>query len=87
MNLAIDPDELRPIVSAVVAEVVANLATLPQGNDRLAYTEPEAAAMLGIKGHALRDARLRGEIQATKAGGRIAYERTELLAYLARQRF
>jgi hypothetical protein len=86
LNLQLDTADLRPIVAAVVAEVLAEVARQPITADRLAYTEPEAAGLLGLKSHQLRDARLRGEIQATKVGGRIGYERTELLAYLARQR-
>lgn len=84
MQFSLDPTDLQPIVRSVVAEVLAQ--TAPLQSDRLAYPEPEAAALLGIRAHQLRDARLRGEIVSTKVGGRIGYERTELLAYLARQR-
>ena len=83
MQLLNDCD-IRPIVEAVVAEVLAQAG--PLRAERLAYTEPEAAGLLGIRSHQLRDARLRGEITATKVGGRIGYEKSELLAYLARQR-
>lgn len=84
MNLTLDPAELRPVVEAVVAEV---LRAMPVGNDgRLAYLESEAAELLGLRSHQLRDARLRGEITATKIGGRIGYEKNELVAYLARGR-
>lgn len=83
MNLSINPEELRPVITAIVAEVLAQTSAL--GDARLAFTEPEAAGLLGIKPHALRDARLRQEIRATKIGGRIGYSRDELLAYLSRQ--
>jgi hypothetical protein len=86
MNLNIDPDELRPLIQTVVSEVVAQLGTLPDSNARMAFTEAEAAAKLGLKSHQLRDARLRGEIQAVKLGGRLGYTREELAAYLVRQR-
>lgn len=86
MNLSIDPDELRPLIHTVVSEVVAQLGALPDANSRLAFTETEAAAKLGLKSHQLRDARLRGEIQSVKLGGRIGYTREELAAYLVRQR-
>lgn len=88
MTFNLDPTELRPLVAAIVAEVLAAMHAdaAKLGDDRLAYTEPEAAAKLGIKSHQLRDARLRGEIVATKCGGRHGYERTELLAYLERNR-
>ena len=84
MNLTIEPSELRPLVQSIVTEVVRDLAaTGPLGDGRLAYREPEAAELLGVTAAALRDARLRGELTATKVGGRIGYERSELLAYLA----
>ncbi|QDU57374.1 helix-turn-helix domain-containing protein [Aeoliella mucimassa] len=86
MNLAIDATELQPLVREVVAEVVREMALLGGSTDRLAYPEAEAAGLLGIRGHQLRDARHRGEIVATKVGGRIGYERSELIAYLARNR-
>jgi hypothetical protein len=50
--------------------------------DRLAYTEPEAAALLGIQPHVLRDCRRRGEISAKLCGKRYLYERSELLRFL-----
>lgn len=88
MNVTFDANDLRPLVQSVVAEtlVVMSSAGAKLGDDRLAYTEPEAAALLGIAAHQLRDARLRGEIAATKVGGRIGYERTELIDYLRRNR-
>lgn len=85
MKLVFDEATVRELAKPIVVEVVAALGTKPDA-DRLAYPEPEAAALLGIAAHQLRDARLRGEITATKAGGRIAYERSELVAYLARGR-
>lgn len=88
MNLSLDANDLRPIVVDVVRETLAAIrdsaAVLDGG--RLAYTESEAAAALGCRPHVLRDARIRGEITPTKIGGRIGYERAELVAYLARNR-
>ena len=88
MSPPLDQAELRPLVSAIVAEVLVALdctnATLRQ--DQFSYPEPQAASLLGVKGHVLRDARLRGEITATKVGGRISYETTELRRYLAANR-
>jgi hypothetical protein len=75
-------------VQAIVAEAIhamqADGSKLDGG--RLAYPEPEAAAAIGVASHVLRDARLRNEITGTKLGGRWGYERSELLAYLARNR-
>lgn len=86
MNLVFDDDTLRRIARPLIEEVAAAIGTRSGDADRLAYTEAEAAKLLGIATHQLRDARLRHEITATKVGGRIGYERTELLAYLARNR-
>ena len=87
MNLSLTESDLRPIVQAVVAEVLANVGAADTAfGHRLAYREPEAASLLGVKAHVLRDARLRGEITATKCGGRLAYEVSELRAYLTRNR-
>lgn len=87
MKFLIDTAELRPLVEAVVAEAVSAIQRSGLDDDgRLAYPEPEAAQLLGLASHQLRDARLRGEITATKLGGRIGYERGELIDYLARGR-
>ena len=82
MLLKFDDDDVRALVRPVVREVISELNELPQDN-RLGYSEPEAATLLGLAAHQLRDARLRGEIVATRLGGRIGYERSELLRYMA----
>lgn len=87
MTFNLDPAELRPLIASIVSEVLVATENATTGvGDRLAYLEPEAAALLGLKPHQLRDARRRGEVIATKAAGRIAYEKSELVAYLRRQR-
>lgn len=85
MQLLFDEPTIRALVRPMAEEVAAVLGT-KLDDDRLAYPEPEAAQLLGIATHQLRDARLRGEIIATRVGGRIGYERSELVAYLARGR-
>jgi hypothetical protein len=86
LSLSLDVDVLRPLVRDIVAEVVAAVDAV-RGGDRLAYNEPEAAELLGLHAHQLRDERRRGRIAASKiVGGRIAYQRADLLAYLARER-
>ena len=86
MQLTFDPTTLRELVRPIAEEIAAAIGTRTGNDDRLAYTEAEAAKLLGIATHQLRDARLRGELVSTKVGGRIGYERSELLAYLARNR-
>jgi hypothetical protein len=89
VELKVDPAALRPLIEEIVAEVVARLeterATL---NGKLAYSEAEAAALLDLEPHQLRDERLRGRIQASQiVGKRIRYRREDLVAYLLARRF
>lgn len=87
MNIHIDPEHFRPIIEATVAEVLSQLeADEGRLGDRLAYPEPEAAALLGVAPHILRDCRRRGEISATLCGKRYLYEKAELLRFLRERR-
>lgn len=88
LSLAVDPSALRPIIAAVVAETLAAVDTArAQLGDAIAYSEPEAARLLRIAPHVLRDERLRGRIQASRiVGGRIRYTRDDLTAYLLGRR-
>ncbi len=81
MDLRIDPSELRPLVREVVEEV---LSMLPQCDEpRLGWRESEAATLLGMAPHQLRDRRLEGRIRATKLGRSWYYSRDELIKMLA----
>src|SRR5262245_42875001 len=89
LALTLDPAALRPLIVEIVGEVVAQLqadrARVAEG--RLAYSEPEAAELLGLEPHQLRDERRRGRIAAsTVVGRRIRYTREDLLAYLMDRR-
>jgi hypothetical protein len=79
-----------PIIKAVVAETLAQLEAdrrLVPENGRLAFTEEEAARLLGLEPHQLRDERRRGRIGASSiVGRRIRYTRGDLLAYLRARR-
>jgi excisionase family DNA binding protein len=66
------------LLRAIVAELQAEIAM----DDRLAYAEKDAAALLGVPRHVLRDARLRGEVRAVKLGKSWRYSRANLLRYL-----
>jgi hypothetical protein len=89
LNLQFDPDALRPLIRAVAEEVLAAVAEdHAQFNGRLAYSESEAAALLGLQAHQLRDERLRGRIRASVGPGkRILYSRDDLLEYLRQRRW
>ncbi|HEX3658217.1 MAG TPA: helix-turn-helix domain-containing protein [Pirellulales bacterium] len=83
MRIELDDTVLTQLIELVV---VATLERVEQQRrhhgDRLAYTEPEAAALVGVKPHVLRDARLRGELSGKRVGKRTVYSRDELLRYL-----
>ncbi len=80
-----DLRDLRPLIDAIVQSTVATLqaddAKLGDGG-RLGFSEPEAASLLGIARHRLRDARLRGEIKARLVGKSYLYSRQSLVGFL-----
>jgi hypothetical protein len=87
MKLSFDEADLRPLIEQVVSAAFSQLqADQGQLGQKIAFTEPEAAALLSLRPHVLRDARLRGEIAGARVGKRILYQRDELLRFLHRQR-
>ena len=87
MHVSFNPADIQPLIEQVVTATVAQLhADASALGDRLAFTEPEAAALLSLRPHQLRDCRLRGELSGSKVGKRILYERDELLRFLRQQR-
>jgi hypothetical protein len=81
MKLDVDPADLAPIVKAALVEVLAERERLGD-TERLGYPEPEAACLLGLAAHQLRDARRRGEIDGRRIGRSVVYSRAALLAWL-----
>ena len=56
--------------------------------DKLCYSEADAARLLGLREHQLRDARLAGKVRCSQiTGRRIRYTREDLLRYLAENRW
>ena len=83
MKVEFDTTDLDPLVRQIVAAVVEELRDDERHvSGRLAVKEAEAAALIGVDRHVLRDARLRGEINGSKIGKSIVYEVDELLAFL-----
>ena len=88
MNIALTPDELRPLVTEIVRQTLASVDG-PQAalsdDGRLAYPEPEAAALLGLEPHVLREQRRLGRIKpcAARPGRRVLYTRQAIEDYLA----
>lgn len=79
---------LLPLAKPFLAQFAEEIQQQHEANeaklgDRLAYPEPEAAALIGVAPHVLRDARRRGEIHARLCGKRYLYPRAELLRYLS----
>ena len=83
-ELKLDTVELRSLLQSVLAEVLAELEQKRLLlNGRLAVTEPEAAAMLGLHPWQLRDLRLAGKIGYSRiVGDRIRYNVDDLDDYL-----
>ena len=88
MQFVFDPAELAPIIAETVSEVMARIRDDETAlGDRLAFSEQEAARLLSLESHQLRDERLRGRIAASQiVGRRIRYRREDLIGYLARHR-
>ena len=87
LQIQFDEDALRPLVHLAVAEALDRMEEeRAKFNGRLAFTEPEAAVLLGVKPHVLRDCRRRGELQGAKVGSKIVYTRADLLDFLDRQK-
>jgi hypothetical protein len=78
----LDRADLRPIVETCLAELLDRFG--PQ--DRLAFSEKEAAKLLGIESHVLRDARLRNEIVGARLGRGYSYTRRDLLEFMERRK-
>ena len=87
MHVSINPADIQPLIEQVVHATIAQFHSdhAMLGN-RLAFPEAEAAALLGIRPHVLRDARLRGELAGSRVGKKVIYERDELLRFLRQQR-
>ena len=87
MTIQFNQDDLRPLVHLAVAEALDRMEEeRAKLKGRLALTEPEAAVLLGVKPHVLRDCRRRGELQGAKVGSKIVYTRPDLLDFLDRQK-
>ena len=87
VRIEFDQESLRPVIRLAVAEALDRMEEeRAKLHGRLAFTEPEAAVLLGVKPHVLRDCRRRGELQGSKVGSKIVYMRADLLEFLERQK-
>jgi hypothetical protein len=80
----VDPQDLRPVIEAVVIEALARLeADRAKVTAKVAYTEAEAARLLSLRPHQLRDERRRGRIRASRGPGKMMlYQPAQLIEYL-----
>lgn len=87
-ELHINPDEIRPLVREIVEAVVEDAEHHRHLlNGKLAMTESEAAALLGLNPWQLRDLRLSGQISYSRiVGKRVRYTLDDLLGYLRSNR-
>jgi hypothetical protein len=82
-----DPAALGPLIARIVQETVRQLERDRAAMPEKVYSEPEAAAWLGVGPHVLRDERLRGRITASIiVGRRIRYQHSDLVRYLTERR-
>jgi hypothetical protein len=82
--IQVPPEALQPLIDLAVERGLARLEEVrAQLDGKLAFSEEEAARLLSLEVHQLRDERRRGRIRAfTVVGGRVRYTRQDLLDYL-----
>ncbi|MBM4090979.1 MAG: hypothetical protein FJ276_16385 [Planctomycetes bacterium] len=86
-SIVLDKADLRPLITEVVRETMAECRGMFAGDEpRLAWREDEAAALVGMQPHQLRDRRLEGQVLATKIGRSWHYTRDELMKLFAEKR-
>ncbi|MBL8796188.1 MAG: helix-turn-helix domain-containing protein [Planctomycetia bacterium] len=84
LTIHLPASALEPLIAHLAQAVQERLgAARSNPSEQMALTEPEAAALLGLKPHQLRDARRAGRVRACQiTGRRIRYRRVDLLRYL-----
>jgi hypothetical protein len=88
LRIELDAAALKPLIALIVQETLDQLESdrAKVGDKQLALEEAAAAASIGVARHVLRDARLRGEIAASRIGKRAVYSRKDLIEFLAARR-
>jgi hypothetical protein len=89
LKLTSTAEALRPRIAQCVREAFLALdAERASLDGKLAYSESEAAALLSLHPHQLRDERRRGRVEASVGPGmKLLYTRQDLLTYLSRRRW
>src|SRR5690349_11439931 len=87
LTLLLNEAALRPLIRLLVREAIEYLHANGFHGDRIAYSEQEAASLLGMVYHRLRDERRRGRISHSRGPKRsVLYQRSDLVEYLLRTR-
>jgi hypothetical protein len=89
VKLHFDSEDLAPLIREILTEVLDQVnADNAMVGKRLAIPEAEAARLLSMEPHQLRDERYDGRIKASMSrGGRIVYAKSDLIGYLNRRRW
>jgi len=79
VKLELSPDDLKPIVAEAVAQAIEQL----RGNElrfaeQFGFPEAQAASLIGVRPHVLRDLRLKGLAKAKRVGRGYLWHRNEL---------
>ena len=83
MKIVLDQNDLAPIIEAAVRETLAAVESeQARLNGALSYSETQAAEILGVPKHSLRDLRLAGKIEGRRLGRRVVYCRASLIRLL-----
>ncbi|NLX55876.1 MAG: helix-turn-helix domain-containing protein [Planctomycetaceae bacterium] len=86
-QILLDRETLKPLVNEVVRQTLAECREMFESQPaRLAWKEDEAAQLIGMQPHQLRDRRLEGRVLATKIGRSWYYCREELMKLFADRR-
>ncbi len=78
MRLEIESEWLEALIQKCVDSTAAKL----REDERLLFSEAEAAAKFGVPRHVLRDERLRGNISGCRVGKRVMYSRRALEQFI-----
>lgn len=82
-----DAEDLRPLVTEILRQTLTECHHLTEGNEpRLAWSEADAAKLVGMQRWQLRDRRLEGQVLATKVGRSWFYTKEELMKLFTEKR-
>lgn len=85
-HIALNPEEFEPIIQRTVERTLEglDLSQLNAAPQKRYLTEREAAELLGVEPHVLRDARKRGEINFHRFGRSVRYTYDQVEDYARR---